>query len=87
MKRKTNQSGYIGLLSVIIGTALFLSFMVKVYLTPSQTVSEFQPNNADGSVPGSQFERQRATIDKVTDITNKQNEQAAETNRLIDSVQ
>lgn len=87
MKRTVQQSGYIGLLGLLIGVSVLIFVMVKVYLTPSSTVSELQPNNADGTVPTTQFEQRRATIDKVTDIAKQQSEKAAETNRLIDSVQ
>ena len=87
MNRTSTQGGYIGLLGILIGASILVFVMVKVYLTPSKAVSELQPNNADGTVPTTQFERNRATIDKVTDITNKQNEQAAETNRLLDNME
>lgn len=87
MKRATNQSGYVGLLMVLIGTALLIFLMTKVYLTPSKNTPDLQPNNADGTVPTTQFERSRATIDKATDIANQQAKKAAETNRMIDSVQ
>lgn len=87
MKRATNQSGYVGVLMILIGTALLVFLMTKVYLTPSNTASEFQPNNADGSVPTTQVERSRAAIDKAADIANQQAEKAAEINRMIDNEQ
>lgn len=87
MKRATNQSGYVGVLMILVGTALLIFLMTKVYLTPSKTTSDLQPNSADGTVPTTQVERSRATIDKATDIANQQAEKAAEINRMIDSVQ
>lgn len=76
-----------GVLMVLIGTALLVFLMTKVYLTPSKTTSDLQPNNADGTVPATQVERSRATIDKATDIANQQAEKAAEINRMIDSAE
>lgn len=87
MKRATNQSGYVGVLMILVGTALLVFLMTKVYLTPNNTASEFQPNNADGTVPVTQVERSRATIDRATDIANQQAEKATEINRMIDSVE
>lgn len=87
MKRATNQSGYVGVLMILVGTALLVFLMTKVYLTPNKNTSELQPNNADGTVPTTQVERSRATIDKAADIAKQQSEAAAETNRMINSVQ
>lgn len=87
MKQTVKQSGYIGLLGLLIGVSVLIFVMVKVYLTPSKTTSDLQPNNADGTVPTTQVERSRATIDKATDIAKQQAEKAAETNRMINSVQ
>ncbi len=87
MKRAANQSGYVGVLMVLIGTSILVFIMTKVYLTPNQNTSELQLNNTDGTVPTTQVERSRATIDKATDIANQQAEKAAEINRMIDSAE
>lgn len=71
---------------VLIGTSILVFMMAKVYLTPSNTTSELQPNSADGTTPTTQYQRQRATIDKAADIANQQAEKSAETNLILESI-
>ena len=86
MRQRIIQGGYIGVLAVIIGTSVMLFLFVKVYLTPSTAVSELQPTNADGVIHATEYERKRATIDKVNTIADQQKERAEETNSMMDGI-
>jgi len=87
MKRATNQSGYVGVLMVLIGTAILIFIMTKVYLTPSKTTSDLQSTDANSDIPATELERRRTAVDKAADIAAQQAETVAETNRLIESIQ
>jgi len=87
MNRATKQSGYIGLLGLLISGAILIFIMFKVYLTPSKTISDLQPTKSDGTIPTNQFERNQATIDRTKAITTDAKAKADETNRIIESIQ
>ncbi len=85
-KKLKNKSGYIGILAILIGTALMLFLFIKVYFTPSKTTTEFQPTNTQGIAPTTQYERLRTNVDTASNIANEQKRKAEEANRLINSI-
>lgn len=87
MKRPNSQSGYVGILMVLIGTSVLIFLMTKVYLTPSKTTSDLQSTGANSDTSVTELERRRTAADKAADIAAQQAEAAAETNRMIDSIQ
>lgn len=85
-KRDTSQSGYVGILMILIGTALTIFLMMKVYFTPSTAVSEFQPTNESGVIPTTQYERLQTDVDAANAVVEQQNAKNAETNKMINSL-
>jgi len=73
-------------MAISLSVSVMLFLFVKVYLTPSTAVSELQPTNADGVIPATEYERKRATIDKVNTIADQQKERAEETNSMMDGI-
>ena len=85
MKRST-QSGYAGLIVIILSVAIMVALFVKVYLTPTAqepTVAEFQPNTASGTVPTTEYQRMHADVDAANAIKNQLNVQNQETARIL----
>lgn len=80
------QSGYIGLLAILIGTALALFLFMKMYFAPSQSVTEFQPTNAQGVAPTTQYDRLRSDIDAANAVSNQLNTKALETNKALNNI-
>lgn len=87
MRRHVAQSGYIGILLILLGTAGMIFLFMKMYFTPTNTATEFQPVNSNGVVPSTQYERLRSDINVANDIANQQKIKADELNRAMNSVQ
>ena len=83
---RTKKSGYIGILLILLGTAGMLFLFMKMYFTTSPTAIEFQPNNAKGVAPTTQYERLRSDIDAANAVSNQLNTKALETNKTLNSL-
>lgn len=82
MKQPTNQSGYIGLMLILMGTALTLFLFTKLYFTPSTNAT-----NGQVATSTTQFERMQTSIDAAKAISNQQNQKASEQNKLMEGFQ
>lgn len=85
MKHNT-QSGYIGLIVIILSVAILAILYTKVYFTPTiqePTVASFQPNTASGTVPTTEYQRMHADVDAASAIRNQLNVQNQETARML----
>lgn len=87
MKVANKQSGYIGILLILLGTAGMVFLFMKMYFTSSPTTGEFQPNNAEGVAPATQYDRLRSDIDAANAVSNQLNTKALETNKVLNNVQ
>lgn len=83
---RTKQSGYIGILLILFGTAGMVFLFMKMYFTSSPPTMEFQPTNSQGVAPTTQYDRLRSDIDAANVVSNQMNQKASETNRLMNSV-
>ena len=85
MNRKM-QSGYIGLLALLLSAAIMLFLFVKIYFTPthdtSSAAAEFQPNTASGTVPTTGYERMHADVDAANSVANQLKARNEETTRV-----
>ncbi|PIX57112.1 MAG: hypothetical protein COZ48_02430 [Candidatus Yonathbacteria bacterium CG_4_10_14_3_um_filter_43_12] len=86
MKAMPKQSGYIGILLILLGTAGMIFLFMKMYFKSSPTAIEFQPNNAQGATPATQYDRLRSDIDTADAISNQLNTKALETNKTLNSI-
>ncbi|HAS85172.1 MAG TPA: hypothetical protein DCS23_03865 [Candidatus Yonathbacteria bacterium] len=86
MKAVPKQSGYIGILLILLGTAGMVFLFMKMYFTSSPTTIEFQPNNAQGVTPTTQYDRLRSDIDAAKAVSNQLNTKALETNKTLNSL-
>ena len=78
---KTNHSGYIGILSILIGTAIMLFLFTKMYFTPVKNTA------SPTAVPVTQYDNMRAGINAANQISNQQKIKALEADKLLNSVQ
>lgn len=84
------QSGYVGLLMIILSIAIISTLFVKIYFTPTvqePMVASFQPNTASGTVPTTEYERMHADVDAATAIKNQLNVQNQETARILNGTE
>lgn len=86
MSVANKQSGYIGILLILLGTAGMLFLFMKMYFAPSNPTTEFQPKNAQGVAPTTQYDRLLSDIEAANAVSNQLNQKASETNRLMNSV-
>ncbi|MGB2580188.1 MAG: hypothetical protein WBC83_00670 [Minisyncoccia bacterium] len=86
MKRTATQSGYIGILLILFGTAGMLFLFMKMYFTSSTTAIESQPTNTQDVTPTTQYDRLRADIDAANAVSNQLNTKALETNSMINDL-
>jgi hypothetical protein len=85
MKIQNKQSGYIGILLILLGTAGALFLFMKTYFMPSETINEFQPNNTQVVPPATQYDSLISDINAAKSVSNKMNQKAVETNFLINN--
>lgn len=84
------QSGYVGLIVIILSVAIMASLFVKIYFTPTvqePTIAPFQPNTASGTVPTTEYERMHADVDAASAIKNQLNVQNQETARMLNGTE
>lgn len=86
MKIANKQSGYIGILLILLGTAGMVFLFMKMYFTSSPIKNEFQPNNAEGVTPTTQYDRLRSDIDAANAVSNQLNIKALETNKVLNNI-
>ena len=90
MKRDLFKGGYVGLIAILIGTAIMLLLFVKIYFTPSKNIDSekigSQLENANGVTPTTEFGRLRSGVDAANDIANEAKKKAEETNRLMNDI-
>lgn len=86
MSRVTTKSGYIGILMILLGTAGMLFLFMKMYFTPSKGTTEFQPKNAQGVAPTTQYDGLISDINAAKAVSNQMNQKASETNRVLNSL-
>ena len=90
MKRPLTQGGYVGLIAIIIGTAIMLFLFVRIYFTPSKNIdsakTELQPENVNKVTPTTEFGRLRPGVNAANDIANEAKKKAEETNLLMDDI-
>lgn len=86
MDRATKHSGYIGILLILLGTALTLFLFMKMYFTPTKSTTEFQPTNAQGVAPTTQYDSLLSDINAAKNVSNQMNQKASETNRTLNSL-
>lgn len=86
MNSANKQSGYIGILLILLGTAGMVFLFMKMYFTQSPTMTEFQPNNAEGVTPATQYDRLRSDIGAANAVANQMNTKALETNSVLNSL-
>ena len=85
MNRNT-QSGYAGLIVIILSVAIIATLFVKMYFTPTvqePTVASFQPNTASGTVPTTEYQRMHADVDAANALKDQLNVQNQETSRVL----
>lgn len=86
-KLAAHQSGYIGLLAILIGTALTLFLFMKMYFAQSPIPAGVQPASTRGTSPTTQYDNIISDINAAKTVSNQMNKKAAETNRLMNGVQ
>ena len=89
MKQDT-QSGYAGLIVIILSVAIMATLFVKVYFTPTvQTpeIASFQPNTASGTPPTTEFERMHANVDAANAVRDQLNIKNQETARMLNETE
>lgn len=86
MNRANRQSGYIGILLILLGTAGMVFLFMKMYFTSGPTMTEFQPSNAERATPTTQYDRLRSDIDVANAVANQMNTKALETNSVLNSL-
>ena len=89
MKLRT-QSGYVGLLVVILSVAIIATLFVKIYFTPTvqePVVASFQPNTASGTAPTTEYERMHADVGAANALKDQLNARNQETARMLDGVE
>lgn len=86
MKVASKQSGYIGILLILLGTAGMIFLFMKMYFTPNNSATEFQPANAQGGTPTTQYDRLRSDIDATNALSNQLNKKALETNSVLNNI-
>lgn len=85
MKRSI-QSGYVGLIVIILSVAIIATLFVKIYFTPTvqePVVASFQPNTASGTAPTTKYERMHADVDAANAMKDRLNAQNQETTRIL----
>lgn len=87
MNRATKQSGYTGILMILLGTAGMLFLFMKMYFAPSKSTTELQPKNAQGIAPATQYDSLISDINAAKAVSNQMNQKASETNRILNNVQ
>lgn len=85
MKVANKQSGYIGILLILLGTAGMVFLFMKMYFTSSGTTVEFQPANTQGVTPTTQYDRLRSDIDAANAVSNQLNAKSLETNKVLNN--
>ncbi|MFZ2303324.1 MAG: hypothetical protein WAV98_00860 [Minisyncoccia bacterium] len=87
MKRAVKQSGYIGILLILLGTAGMVFLFMKMYFTPSPTTTgELWHPDAPGLAPTTQYDRLRSDIDAANAVSNQLNTKAIETNSVLNGL-
>lgn len=86
MKRAVNQSGYIGILLIILGTAGTIFLFTKMYFTSSTTTAESQPTKTQGVAPTTQYDRLRVDIDSANAVSNQLNKKSLETSSVLNNI-
>lgn len=87
MKVANKQSGYIGILLVLLGTAGMVFLFMKMYFTPTPTTGELWHPEGPGSAPTTQYDRLRSDIDAANAVSNQMNTKALETNKVLNIIQ
>lgn len=88
MSTKSNNGGYVVYIAVLIITVVLVALFMKTFFLPSPIpASEFQPKNAGGIVPATEFERLRADMGAADAVTKELNKKALETNAILNSAQ
>lgn len=86
MSRVTEQSGYIGILMILLGTAGMLFLFMKVYFSPIKSTTELKPKNAQGVAPTTQYDGLISDINATKAVSNQMNQKASETNRILNNI-
>lgn len=77
---KKTQSGYIGILLILLGTAGMLFFFTKMYFTPK---TQGVPGS---SAPTTQFDSYMSDIGAAKAVANQQNAKEVEINKALNSL-
>ncbi len=84
-QKQNTKSGYMGIFIILIGTALMIFLSMKMYFSPSRSVSEIQPINESGVVPVMQDGSFRGGVSEAKSVVDQQNAKNLETNKMINS--
>ena len=82
MKVATKQSGYMGILLILLGTAGMLFLFMKMYFTPTKSASTTNV----GGTPTTQFDGLLGDINAAKAVANQQNAKSAELNKTLNSL-
>lgn len=83
MKMAVRESGYIGILLILLGTAVMVFIFMKMYFTSSGATTELQPKNAQGVTPTTQYDNLISDINVAKAVSNQLNTKALETNKVL----
>ncbi len=75
---RVKQSGYIGILLILLGTAGMVFLFMKMYYAPGPETTEFQPTT--------QYDRLLSDIDSANAVSNQLNTKALETNKVLNNI-
>ncbi len=68
---------------ILVGTAVTIFIMTKVYFMPSLSMSDGQPTDVNGVVPVTQYDRLRGNVGSANAVVEQQNAKNAETNKML----
>ena len=75
-KLRNNQSGYVGILALLVGVSVMLFLFVKVYFTPEK----------NGSANTTQYDSLLGDINTAKAVANQQNAKALEANKVLNDL-
>ncbi len=71
---------------ILVGTAVTIFLMTKVYFMPSPSVSEVQSTDANGVVPVTQDDRLRGNVGSANAVVEQQNANNVEANKMLNNL-